>query len=129
MKAHSLGEIIFAGSFATTNGYSISFQYPLGMISADLNADGLPDIVTDEGVVYQNISAIVPVISSSYFGADGAFYISVFGQPNEAISVQRSTNLVTWNSIRQETTGPTGSLTYWAGEPLEPARFFRIVRP
>lgn len=122
-----LGDIIFSGTFGPTNHYNVFSSSPLGIVSADLNADGLPDIITQEGVVYQNITAVAPLITSAYLGVDGAFYITLHGRANEGISIQQSNDLRNWTTLRQEKLGPNGAFTYWTGHPLQPARFFQLT--
>jgi hypothetical protein len=123
-----LNGVVFSGSFATTNYSGVWFDSPVGMISADLNADGLPEVITDEGVVYQNMSVMAPVIiGARRLPITGEVLLEIVGRGGEEVTMQRSADLKDWTVFQSSRVSDNGRAT-WSALSAGNAGFFRVVR-
>ena len=58
---------------------------------------------------------------------DGAAVVRFRGIPNWPYSIQRSTDLDSWQLLATVTAGPTGQITYEDTNPPQPFGYYRIV--
>ena len=104
-----LGDLIFGGTFLPfTNAWNVSFTSTAGLLSADLNRDGQPEIITSDGTIYQNLSAVAPVIIASEQWRSGSMQISVAGYPNQTVSLRSTTDFISWTNAGSIRVGESG---------------------
>jgi hypothetical protein len=122
-ESATVGNVIFWGSFApmtkgiTIQSFGLTFQ-------ADLNGDGVPELISGESVL-QNMTAIVPTIAGvSRSGFGGGLELEIWGRPGTTAVLERSSDLNSWMALPSVVIGSSGEA--WFEPPPRNLDFFRI---